>query len=248
MSAAMTPRFEPLNPQRHAGWLMGPHQGYGFLHRVSALEVMADECHRVACDLPVVWWATGAETLGLSAVIPPGRDWPLDSDGAWLGTYIPLMARIYPFAPGEKDPNGVGAYVDINSPMVCPPEPSPGPDWQPWFDAQGEVSSALSAVLEVLRAVFRARQETIALGRALQQLQLLNPLPWPGGGNQFYTLNLEAVGAMPPPVQEVFKRRGWMKAAYAQVQSLGHLDSQRSESDEWSDTASSSFISKRKTD
>ena len=240
MSLPMTPRFEALNAERHAGWLLGPHAGYGFMRRLSAVEVMVNECHRVACDLPVVWRATGRDTLGLSAILPPGSDWPLDSEDRWLGTYLPLMARVYPFLPGESGPGGTGAYVDIHSAMVCPPGQAQGEGWHPWFASDGSPSPALEAVLEVLRGVHRARQETAALGRALQQLQLIRPLPHYDGASQIYVLDVDAMGKVPPPVEEVFKRRGWMKAAYAQVQSLAHLNFQRIEDDAWLEEAVSS--------
>ncbi|GEM_PF-6569514 len=248
MKVPMTPRFEALNPERHAGWLLGPHAGYDFLRRLSAVEVMVNECHRVACDLPVVWRATGSETLGMSAILPPGRDWPIDSEGRWLGTYLPLLVRVYPFVPGEPGPAGTGAYVDVHSPMVCPPGQAEGDQWHPWFDGKGAASPALNAVLEVLRGVHRARQESVAMGRALQQLQLLRPLPHHDGASQIYLLDVEAMGKVPPPVEEVFKRRGWMKAAYAQVQSLAHLDVQRFESDEGLERALSTSNLKRKSD
>lgn len=223
MNPPVTPRFEALNARRHAGWSLGPHAGYGFLRRLSGVEVMVQECHRVACDLPMFWSATDTETLGLSAVPVPGSDWPVDENDEWKGAYIPLLLRTYPFVPGTLKEQGVGAYVDINSPMVSPPEEDRGEGWHIWFDDEGRASPALEAVLEVLRGVHRARQETASLGRALAQLRLLKPIRVPGATRQAYSADPAAVHALPPPLEEVFKRRGWLKALYAQTQSLAHL-------------------------
>lgn len=240
MTYPMKPRFEGLNSERHRGWMLGPHAGYGYLWRVSSVEVMANECHRVACDLPLVWLATGADTVGLNAVLAPGADWPLARDGRWLGTYLPVLLRTYPFIPGEYREQGVGVYVDINSPMVSPPDEGKGAGWHPWFDGQGAPSPALRAVLEVLRGVHRARQETAALGRALGQLKLLKPIRMPGAPSQAYSADLEAMHLLPPPLGEVFKRRGWLKSLYAQALSLAHLGNEFFLKDDVRGTASES--------
>ena len=217
------PDFQAINAHAHAGWLLGPHQGYGFVQRLSSVEVMANEAHRVACDLPMVWRQAADSSWTLLATPVDAEAWPVDLEGAWLGTYIPLLLRVYPFAPGAMSARGVGAFVDVNSPMVSPPVADRGAGWHPWFDAQGHASPAMAAALEVLRGVHRARQEGLALGRALSQLQLLQAIDWPDAKASSHRVDLDALKRLPPPYEEVFKRRGWLKTIYAQVQSLAHL-------------------------
>jgi hypothetical protein len=224
MTPAM-PDFRAINAHAHAGWLLGPHQGYGFVARLSGVEVMANEAHRVACDLPMVWRASGEAAWTLLASPVDSSAWPVSPAGVWLGTYIPLLLRVYPFAPGAMGASVVGAYVDVNSPMVSPPTADLGPGWHAWFDAQGQASAAMAAALEVLRGVHRARQETLALGRALSQLQLLQAIDWPGAEGSNHRVDLDALKRLPPPYEEVFKRRGWLKTIFAQAQSLAHWGS-----------------------
>ena len=219
------PDFQAINAHAHTGWLLGPHQGYGFVQRLSSVEVMANEAHRVACDLPMVWRQYGDSSWALLASPVDPESWPVGPDGAWLGTYIPLLLRVYPFAPGAMSAQGVGAFVDVNSPTVSPPAAGRGAGWYPWFDAQGHASPAMATVLEVLRGVHRARQEGLALGRALSQLQLLQAIDWPGAEGSNHRVDLDSLKRLPPPYEEVFKRRGWLKTIFSQVQSMAHLGS-----------------------
>lgn len=225
MNPSSFPRFEPVNPKRHAGWLLGPHTGYGFLRYFNSLEIMIGECHRVACDLPMLWQSQGGNAMTLSAVAVPGVfEWPVGRDDRWSGTYIPLLARVYPFFPGEPGTHGAGAYVDVNSEMVSPPgDDHDRDDWLPWFDGEGMVAPALATTIEVLRGAYRARQETSALGRTLMQMRLLEPVACSGIDLAGFRLDGRALDKAPGSVQEVLKRRGWLKALFAQLISLRHL-------------------------
>ena len=222
-------KFEAVNKTRHIHWAFGPHTGYAFVRDVTHVEIMANECHRVACDMPILWVkdASAKSTFTMSVVCAsPAKDWPVGASGEWLGTYVPLLLRTYPFFPGQLQSQEVGMFVDPASDMVRDLQGA-GPDdgWYPLFDASGNVTPALESVAQVLQGAHKARMETYALGRALDQLGLLRPIEVDGEHSaDLYRVDIEKMNQLAPAFEQLFRQRSWLKALYAHVVSLGHVN------------------------
>lgn len=139
--------------------------------------------HKALFPLHAGELAKAAATMPL-ALLKEGREWRLVGvcgietghnlfikDGKWLGNYKPAWLSTWPFAVVTVGEKGIVTF-DRDSGLLA--EESAG---EPFFDAQGQMTEAVSTRVEALKAAHGKHQATQKALVALAKANVITPWP-----------------------------------------------------------------------
>jgi SapC len=157
----------------------------------------------------------------------PGRNMFVDTGGRWLGPYVPVWLRAYPFRMfPQQGTDKVVLCVDEESGLVV----ERGAAGEEFFDAEGNPAPALKPVFESLMEVERSRRVTDLAVAALAQAGVIRP--WQikvktDQGDQeisgLHSIDEAALRALPDDVFVKLRTTSALPIAYAQKLSAGQL-------------------------
>ncbi|MDF1747604.1 MAG: SapC family protein [Alphaproteobacteria bacterium] len=122
-------RAEPLDPKRHADFLVKDGRDFSFASNLHTIPLSAVEFMPTARHYPIIF--AGEKDIHPVALLGLRSDENLfvEADGRWKeGCYVPAILRRAPFVlmqdiKGGKD--GVGLCLDVESPLVSKTEGTP---------------------------------------------------------------------------------------------------------------------------
>ncbi len=218
----------PLDKHRHAGLGVRSDYDYRWCATLNAVYLNAVEFARAATDFPIAFTreANTGHFLPV-AVLGLRQDENLfvDAAGQWREfSYIPAYFRRHPFCIAEL------AGTDGQQPrrLVCVQEDQLGESDSPLFTAEGEATPAWETAQKLLEAVEGARQQTLALTRKLEALELLVPfdaLATARGGRQMrlqgmFRVDEEKLARVPARDLTQMIGKGQLRCVYAHLISL----------------------------
>ena len=222
-----------LNRERHQKLHIEPvADHFAFAAKTNAVLLASTEIAEAARDHPIVFAGEAGGPFALAALVGLRDDENLlvDETGRWeTNTYIPAIARSYPFALAGDDTASVltvcvdEAYAGLNEERG-----------EALFDDEGHESAYLKRVLDFLRAFHADMQRTREFAARLNELGLLVSktvtVNTPEGGatdrrvlNGVWVVDEEKLRAIDDArVVELF-RNGYMGWIYAHLLSIRNV-------------------------
>lgn len=216
----------PLDRDRHRTLrFVQPERPYAFAAGAHLIPAVVEEFTVAARHLPIVFTmgASGPNAVFLTGLRPQSSAF-VDAQGQWTAPYVPAFLRRYPFIVGD---------VAGREPILCIDDRYEGfgkRKGQLLFNDAGEPSDFLLEKLKFSRDYFRAAQKNIALGRALQGMDLLHAISVQSHGPQASVMHgLLAVdearlAALDDTQILDLRREGLLAPIYAHLLSLGSVD------------------------
>jgi hypothetical protein len=201
---------------------------FAFVANDTVSSIFGAEVAKAALTMPIALVKHG-DAFVLSAVLSLNAksNMFVAPDGRWLGGYIPALLRFYPFRlltpEGGTEPV---LCIDEDSGLVS----ESGADGELFFDAEGNVSPALTTVLKFLGELERSRAATNLAVASLEQAGLI--VPWPIKVKEeqgertvqgLYRIDEAVLNALPEDIFIKLRYTGALPVAYAQLLSMGQL-------------------------
>lgn len=173
----MSPKtnFVPLNPDRHAlkGWRRP--SGYSFAASDAIIPLLAMEFDRAGVAMPIAFIERQGRYSPVGLMSPiPGRNLFIAPNGRWLGNYVPLVLRSYPFLLARVEGRGqVTMCIDEDSGLIVDPDA----DTERFFEDDGKASAAITNIIRFLHNVEQNRMATSQALAALTDASVIEPWP-----------------------------------------------------------------------
>ena len=219
-------KLEGVTAARHAA-LRVRDAGFGFAAKATAVPLAAEEFVLAARSLPIVF-APQAPHLPVAITgLAAGSNLFVEANGAWrAGAYLPAYLRRYPFfmlrvAAGSEE---LALCIDPDASHVSDTQ------GEPLFTAEGKPAPQLDRSFALAKAVEEAVMKTRIMTARLAELGLLkgaviqfmhNGKPMRVDG--FFTVDREALRALPPERLAELRDLGWLEAIYAHLMSIGGI-------------------------
>jgi hypothetical protein len=164
-----------LSASQHAGKAWRRYQNYAHAEAFPMVQVLQSEALVAAAAMPLAFFQQqDAYLLVAPLSLPPiGRNAFVEpSTGKWLGSYIPVTFRIYPFSFLKPAQGGEPVFcIDEEAGLL-----DAASGGEPLFDAEGKPTPASQETIQLAGFVEQHRQVTVAATAALAAAGLL--VPW----------------------------------------------------------------------
>lgn len=162
--------FHPLTLERHADRHWRRVSSYGFAAPQPLVPLAGLELSQAALALPVAFVQCG-DVFSCVAVVGTrdGECLYVAPDGRWLGSYMPVKLRCYPFGLAAMEDGQLALCMDEASGLL-----SSSPQDEPFFE-DGKLAPALQRVIELLGQIQASHALTLKACAALQKHGLLKP-------------------------------------------------------------------------
>ena len=229
-SASMTmapQKFVAVSRENHANKAWKSVTDFSFAAQQNLISIAANELMQTVPVLPLGF----AELSGVLTLVgitspEPGQNYFVDSTGKWLGAYLPIALRSYPFRMVKPE--------DQDNPILCVLEDSAlvveTGQGEAFFTADGSPSDAIQAMLKLLSDSANSSQRTRAAVLALSAAGLMQP--WPlklqrGDTalevNGLFRINEAALNQLDATTLQALRDQGALNIAYAQMFSMGQM-------------------------
>jgi len=217
------PQIALVSPARHAQRRWQRPVDYRFAAQDALVTLSAQEMPLAATALPLGFLRTSESTWEAVAVlgVQPGQNLFVTAQGQWIGRYVPLRLRCYPFLMADKEGRNV-LCVDEDSGLV-----TTGTDGERFFTDDRQPAPL---VAEVLANLARCEHNTLATRNACAQLAAMGCLqPWLVGSSQaadrpeignLYQVNEAVLNALPDTDFLALRKSGALAVAYCQMLSM----------------------------
>lgn len=212
-----------LHPQTLAGAALADPLDYGFASGTNVIPISLNEIALAAQTYPVAFTVEGGVRPVAMVGVRDDENLFVDARGSWAANaYIPAYVRRYPFILGEQ-PGGEFVTLCIdNCPGVLVREGA----GKPLFQGE-EPTRLVKTAFEFCQSYRAMEAATSPFVEALIAHDLLDTrvanIAMPDGGEiqlaGFATIDESRLRALPDDVFLEFRRQGWLKAIYAQLQS-----------------------------
>jgi hypothetical protein len=166
------PEFTAVSRERHAGKAWRHYTSYAFAAGDAVLPLAASELVQAVMGMPVAFvQQDGRYVLMAVLSLTPGRNLFVAPDGRWLGEYVPMGLRGYPFRllrPEGRDESIL--CVDESSGLVVDAGHN-----EAFFTAEGVLGDTLKQMLDFLGHLERNRALTDLAVAALAEAGVIEP-------------------------------------------------------------------------
>lgn len=221
----------PLDRVQHRGKRLKAHgPRFDRTAAMNALFVTAVEFIDAARDYPIVFVEAGQGADGKRDVAPmavlgltQGENLMLQADGSWAARYVPALLRGYPLGLARAEE---GRYVVVIDGAADALSDDAG---DPLFDAAGQPTPQLEERRKFLEQIEAEAERTRLFGRALIELELLQPMRFeatlPDGQkltvDGFLAVDEARLQALPVERLQALHANGVLAMIYAHRFSLG---------------------------
>jgi SapC len=215
----------PLSKDRHAEWSVEVGRDFGFARDINALPILVSEFAPAAREYPIVFSKVEQTVQPLLVVgMRDGENLYLDGSNQWSADYVPAFLRRYPFVFSRSNDGKTftlcidEAYAGFNQKGLG----------QRIFSDEGVITPYVKNVMQFLQTFQAEHDRTQALGRKLDEFELLEThnAVWtaPSGEKTalsgFYCINRKKLQELPPKVLTGMIGSGEMDLIYAHLLSL----------------------------
>lgn len=221
-------KLVPVSRQTHAGQIWRRLSTYSFAAKEPYVPIGGAEFGRVVSTMPIAFVETAGQFVPVAVLsLSPKDNLFVGPDGRWLGGYIPLMFRFYPFRllrqPGTDQ---FSLWVDEEAQDL----PDAAASTEVYYDAEGQLAPGTKALFDSLAQFEQNRMATMAAVAALQAEKVI--CRWElkiKEGDQdrdvsgLHRVDEVALNALDDAAFLRLRKAGVMPIAYAQLLSMGHV-------------------------
>lgn len=221
-------KMVPVSRETHAGQLWRRLTGYSFAARESFVPIGGAELARAAATMPTAFLESSGEFIPVALLsLAPGTNLFVAPDGRWLGAYIPVLLRCYPFrllrVPGTDK---YSLCADSDADQLSDAAAST----ELYYDSEGHLAPATKAVFDTLAQFEQNRLATAQSVAVLVEAKVL--CPWPirfqDGDKEKTVTGLHRIDekVLAELSDELFlriRKAGALPVAYAQLLSMAQL-------------------------
>jgi hypothetical protein len=217
----------PVSAERHRElWVKGG-TSFGFARDLNSVPLTLAEIPPAGAEYPVVFVGENPMPVMLSGA-REAENLYVDDAGSWTGRYVPAFLRRYPFV--------FATPTDGKTYTLCIDESFGGCNregrGEPLFDAEGRRTQFLENALEFTRLYQAQHELTLAFGRRLKVLELLEPMQAEfklKNGRQmrltgFDVVSRQKLKALPGDTLAELVESDGLELIYLHLGSLRHLD------------------------
>jgi len=216
----------PITRESHGGRFWHRLTAYTFASRDHFAPLVGAEISRAGLVMPVAFARQGGR-FALVGLLSPiaGKNFFVDSNGRWLGDYIPSCYRAYPFSLAPiKGQSKMALCVDESSGLVS------DEGGESFFDENHELTQAVKEVLDFLQTVAKNRVLTDRAVDALNEAGLI--VEWPLNvkvGDQetklpnLYKIDEAGLNRLSGETFLNLRKSGSLPIAYTQLLSMGNV-------------------------
>jgi hypothetical protein len=222
----------PLDRAKHAGMGIKPARDFEWCAGINAVYINAVEFFKAGLDFPIAFARDekSGEFLPMAILgLKQKQNLFVLDDQRWRpNTYVPAYFRRFPFCIAELPPPKDSTDGQPNR-LVCVQEDQLSKDSPTaLFKANGDPTPQWEPIQKLLEAIEAARQQTRALMKRLDSLQLLVPfdaVAMPRQGDKMHLKGMfrvdeEKLSEIPGKEAKAMTKRGEMRAIYAHLLSL----------------------------
>jgi hypothetical protein len=222
-----------LDSKQHRTKRLKVPDDYSVTKGMHAAFLTATEFPQACVETPIIFVRTGEQHEGKPMVssvallgLVASENLRVDSEGRWLGHYVPAFIRRYPFVSvqieGAKSPS---VFVDTAF------EGFNDTEGERLFDDEGKPTDALKRVVEFLERFDQEQLRTSVFCQRLVDLDLLKEMTadatLPGGETLkiegFLSVDEDKLGQLPDSVVMELHRSGMLMLIHAHLLSLTNI-------------------------
>lgn len=221
-------KMVPVSRDSHAGQLWRRLASFSFAARESFVPIGGGELGRAAAAMPTAFIESASEYVLVALLsLAPGVNLFVAPDGRWMGSYIPLLLRSYPFRLLRiQGANQYSLCVDADAESFSDTAAST----ELFYDAAGNLAPATKAVFDTLVQLEQNRLATSGALAALVEAGVV--CPWPiklqeGDQEKTFTglhrIDEKALGDLSDDAFLRLRKAGALPISYAQLLSMAQL-------------------------
>lgn len=219
------PKYSAVSREFHADQTWQHPRNYSFAAKEPLAPLVLAEVGQAAVAMPVAF-VENAGQYQLVGVLSyaPGQNMFVTRAGQWLGNYVPVCFRVYPFR-FIKPEAGKDAIlcIDDESGLVTPASYG----GEAFFDADGNPGTTLKGIIELLQHAESSRQVTGAAIEALAAAGLISEWPITVSGPEgpkklggLFRIDEAALNRLSDEAFVAFRKNQALPLAYAQLMSM----------------------------
>jgi hypothetical protein len=217
-----------LSAVAHAGKAWRRPENYGFAAQDAVVPVTGLEFSQVGMVMPIAFSLQGDRYDAVAVMsLLPGRNMFVGPSGQWLGSYIPVALRTFPFrsVPIQGREDSALCVVEDSGLIVDADGKA-----EPLFDADNRLAASVEAVWKMLVEVEANRRKTAVAIAALQEAGLI--CPWAitvkvDGADKtidgLFRIDEPALNGLDDDAFLKLRLVGALPLAYIQLLSMAHL-------------------------
>lgn len=204
------------------------YTNYLFAAKDSVCFLTAHELPQALVAMPVGFILTD-DSYSLVAIqgLEQGSNFYVNSEGQWMGKYVPAAYRSYPFrlAKNEADSEQLVLCIDADSDLV-----SEHKEDESFFDEDGEISTSVKEILGFLGKVNASLEATARACTRLQEHNLIKPwelkIQLDAGVTNvegLFCIDESALNSLSDESFIELRKSGALSVAYCQMLSMQHV-------------------------
>lgn len=170
--------FTPITFEKHGNKAWKPVSDFSFASKDSLAAVSADELPLAMFYLPIVIVKTDdSYRFALMQGVQFNQNLMVNSDGRWIGKYLPNILRAYPFRLAESKQAEKIVCVEERSDVVVDLEDATASGAIPFYNDDKTPSEKLTRVIKFIEKLNQREEKTMRILTVLKDLGLIKHLP-----------------------------------------------------------------------
>jgi len=207
--------YVPLSNNKHQDLLLNKGNLF-FLENQPIVSIFSSEVSLAALDLPIAFVST-EKSISLVAILSLERESnaQIDPQGNWMGGYIPVNIRNYPFSTACRGNQGT-ILVEHDSEWLSTEQ------GDPLFDSQRNPTELLSNYIQSLKKAVPAPSLEQSALKLIQDTELLEV--WTEVPRKLYRINLQSLNNLSEDAFLQLRKNGALPVIYAHLFSLHRIE------------------------
>ena len=207
--------YVPLSTSKHQDFLLNKGN-LSFLESQPVISIFSSEVSLAALDLPLAFSPT-ENSVCLVAILSLENDSnaQIDPRGNWMGGYMPVNIRNYPFSTAFRGNQGT-ILVEQDSEWLSTEQ------GDPLFDSQGNPTELLSSYVQSLKKAAPAPALEQKMLKLIQDYELLET--WTEVPRKLYRINLQALNNLSEQAFLQLRKNDALPVIYAHLFSLNRVE------------------------
>lgn len=217
--------IQAITRERHGNQRWIRYTNYNFAATDALSSLVVEEVPKAMVSLPIGFVAAeGAFTPVAIQGLVPGKNLLVSLDGRWVGAYIPVAYRCYPFLLANTEDGQQVLCINEDSGLLSDTQ------GELFFGEDDQPSKPITDVLNILNKVAANRKVTQHICAVLQKHNLIQPWPIKLQGAEgekaiegLYRIDEAAMNLLPAEAFMELRDAGALTLAYCQLLSMQRL-------------------------